>query len=66
METHKRSIVKSLTFRILATIITLVIVWIFTRDIVISSSVTIAENLLKMLIYYLHERAWAGIAWGTK
>jgi uncharacterized membrane protein len=66
METHKRSIVKSVTFRILATIITLVVVWIFTRDIVISGSVTITENLLKMIVYYFHERAWTGIAWGIK
>lgn len=65
METHKRSIVKSITFRILATIITLIVVWVFTKNIVISAGVTITENLIKMIVYYFHERAWVKISWGT-
>ena len=66
METHKRSIVKSITFRIIATITTLVVVWFFTKDIAISAGLTITENLLKMILYYFHERAWTGVAWGIK
>ena len=66
METRKRSIVKSITFRILATIITFLVVWIFVKNIAISAGVTITENLLKMIVYYFHERAWLGIAWGLK
>ena len=66
METHKRSIVKSITFRIIATIITFIVVWIFTKDIVVSGGVTIIENLIKMIAYYFHERVWTGIAWGIK
>ena len=64
METHKRSIAKSISFRILATIITFIVVWFFTRDIVTSSGVTIVENLIKMIAYYIHERAWIKIKWG--
>jgi len=66
METCKRSIVKSISFRILATIITFIVVWIFTKDIVTSSGVTIVENLIKMLAYYAHERAWCKTKWGLK
>jgi len=64
METHKRSIVKSITFRIIATILTFIVVWAFTRDIVTSGAVTIVENLIKMIAYYFHERAWLKITWG--
>ena len=64
METRKRSIVKSITFRIIATIITLIVVWVFTRNIAISAGVTITENLIKMMAYYFHERAWTNIPWG--
>jgi len=64
MDTRKRSIVKSISFRILATIITFIVVWIFTRDIVTSSGITIAENLIKMIAYYFHERAWIKTSWG--
>jgi uncharacterized membrane protein len=65
METRKRSIVKSITFRIIATIITMLLVWIFTKDIVLSSSIGILEVILKLIAYYLHERAWSFISWGT-
>jgi uncharacterized membrane protein len=65
METHKRSIVKSITFRIIATIITMLLVWIFTKDIVLSGSIGILEVILKLIAYYLHERAWSIISWGA-
>ena len=66
METHKRSIVKSITFRIIATVLTFIVVWIFTRDVGKSLIVTVVENLIKMIAYYLHERAWIRISWGLK
>jgi len=66
METRKRSIVKSVTFRIIATIITFIIVWIFTQDVGKSLIVTIVENLVKMIAYYFHERTWTKISWGLK
>ena len=66
METHKRSIVKSISFRIIATITTLVVVWFFTKDLAVSGGVAIVENLVKMLFYYFHERAWTKISWGIK
>jgi uncharacterized membrane protein len=64
METHKRSIVKTISFRIIATIITFIVVWIFTKDAYISTGVTVLENLIKMIAYYIHERAWIKISWG--
>jgi len=54
------------TFRIIATITTLVVVWFFTKDLAVSGGVAIVENLLKMILYYFHERAWTGVAWGIK
>jgi len=64
MESHKRSIVKSVTFRIIATITTFVVVYLFTNDPFISTGVSIMENLIKMVFYYFHERAWTKISWG--
>ena len=64
METHKRSIVKSITFRILATVITMVLVWIFTKDLTLATSVGLLEVVLKLIAYYFHERAWGCISWG--
>lgn len=66
METHKRSIVKSITFRIIAIIITFFVVWIFTKDPFLSGGITLLENLIKMIVYYFHERIWNNISWGLK
>ena len=66
MENRKRSIAKTITFRILATITTVVLVLIFTKDLSIAGIVGVLDFLSKLLIYYLHERAWDKIRWGVR
>ena len=61
MEEHKkRSILKTLTWRITASLDTFVIAWIITGDWKISIAIT------KMFFYYFHERIWNKIKWGKK
>ena len=64
-ETPKRSIAKSLTWRVLATLTTIIIVYILTGDLAIAGAVGAIEVLAKIIIYYLHDRAWNSIAWGV-
>jgi len=66
METHKRSIAKTISFRILATIITIILVLIFTGNIALASVIGIVEMITKLIAYYLHERLWDKIAWGIR
>lgn len=63
-ETHPRSILKSITWRILATLTTMILVFIFTGSFIISLGVGFFEVILKIIIYYLHERVWNRINWG--
>ena len=63
-ETRARSIIKSVTWRVTATIATIIIVYLFTGHLTIALSVGIIEVITKLLIYYFHERAWATIKWG--
>ena len=65
-EKHVRSIAKAITWRVLATLTTIVLVYIFTKNIVLSFSVGVLEVVVKMIVYYLHERAWSRISWGIK
>ena len=60
----KRSIAKSITWRITGTLTTIVIVWIATGKVDAAIGIGIAELITKMLIYYGHERVWARIRWG--
>jgi uncharacterized membrane protein len=58
LEKPVRSLLKALSWRIVATLTTTLLVFIFTGDLVISVGVGGSEFLLKIFIYYAHERVW--------
>jgi len=58
MEKPVRSVAKTISWRIVATSTTILLVFLFTRNFVISASVGSLEVLAKIVIYYLHERIW--------
>lgn len=64
MEQPKRTLLKTLTWRLLAVVITMVVVYGYTGDIHESLVVGITANFFKMIIYYLHERIWNRISFG--
>ena len=64
MSKKRRTLVKTLTWRFSATLTTVAIVWAFTGRLDIAASVGGVEIVLKMLLYYLHERAWNMVSWG--
>jgi len=65
-EQKKRSFVKTLTWRITASLVTFVIVLIITGDWKIGGSIATIEVITKIFFYYFHERIWIKIKWGTK
>ena len=65
-ETHQRTLAKTVTWRILATMTTALLVYLFTGDFTLALEVGALEVILKLLLYYLHERGWSYIPWGLK
>lgn len=65
-ETRARSVSKSLSWRALATLTTIVLVWTFTGQMQVAVAVGSAEVVAKLVIFYAHERAWASLRWGFK
>lgn len=65
-EAHRRSILKSVTWRMMASLDTFVVSFIITRRLVLAGSIAGAEILTKIVLYYLHERAWAVIPYGLQ
>ena len=57
-DSHLRSILKGISWRIIATTTTTTIAWLATGD--VSTALTIGgfEFLIKLGVYYLHERVW--------
>lgn len=55
---RKRHILKTITWRIVGTIDTIVIGWAISGDPTIGLSIGGVEVVTKMGLYYLHERVW--------
>ena len=58
MDTHKRTILKSITWRVVAVFTTIFSIYYWTKSWSISLGSGLAANLLKAIFYYLHERFW--------
>lgn len=63
---HKRHILKTITWRILGTIDTIVIGGLITGDWKIGLSIGGVEVISKMTLYYIHERVWYKSKFGIK
>jgi uncharacterized membrane protein len=64
LDTHKRSIAKSISWRILAGFITACVALVMTGKPDFAIKIGIADTVTKLLIYYLHERVWDKIGYG--
>ncbi|MHC4461909.1 MAG: DUF2061 domain-containing protein [Planctomycetota bacterium] len=65
-DAHHRSILKALSWRVVATFATMSIVFAFTRKVALSAGVGAVEVVVKLILYYLHERIWAFLGIGRK
>ena len=62
-ELKKRTLVKTMTWRVTASITTFLIAWILTGDLLIGISIGSIEAIAKIFLYYYHERIWNNINW---
>ncbi len=63
-EAHSRSFAKAVSWRILGSIDTFLLSWLFTSNAKAAGAIAITEVLTKMVLYYGHERVWANVRWG--
>ena len=64
-ESHLRSLLKTLSWRVLATTTTAIIAWFITGDVATAVAIGGIEFIAKFFIYYGHERAWQFLPRGT-
>mgnify|MGYP006205999751 CR=1 FL=1 len=62
---HSRHIAKTLTWRVIASLDTLLITWFISGDVKVGLSVASLEVVTKMILYYYHERLWYKIDFGV-
>lgn len=58
MSANKRHIAKTITWRIVGTLDTLLLAWLISGDVTIGFQIGGLELVTKMILYYFHERAW--------
>lgn len=59
-----RHILKTITWRIIGTIDTIMLAWLITGDPETGLKIGGIEVITKMILYYLHERVWYKIPFG--
>jgi uncharacterized membrane protein len=64
--TKARSLVKALSYRIWGTLSSFVVAYVITRSASLSGVIAFWETVVKVFIYYAHERGWNYIQWGRK
>ena len=58
MVNYKRHLLKTITWRIVGTIDTMILGWLVTGNLKIGLAIGGFEVLTKMVLYFLHERVW--------
>lgn len=60
----KRSIAKTVVYRGVMVLITVIVAFFFTEDAGTSVSIGIVTNAVKTFTYFGYERLWARVGWG--
>nr|WP_321225386.1 DUF2061 domain-containing protein [uncultured Psychroserpens sp.] len=63
-EKVKRTLVKTISWRVLGTVATIVISYAITGTLALAFSIGFIELISKLVLYYFHERTWNKIKWG--
>ena len=65
-ERWSRSLLKSISWRIIGTLDTIVISYIITGELAFALSIGGIELITKMVLCVVHERLWNKVNWGKK
>ena len=60
-DSKTKSLLKTLSWRAVATLITMLIAYFIIGDITVALSIGAFDVIIKMVAYYFHERAWSKI-----
>jgi len=64
--TKLRSLLRTLSWRIVGTLDTMALGWYITGDYLVGLKIGTLELFTKFILYYFHERIWLRSTFGTK
>lgn len=65
-ESRWRSVSKTATWRIIASLDTTMLAWVFTGNLATAVSIGGLEVITKLTLYFCHERAWSHLPYGIE
>jgi len=65
-DTLKRSLVKSISYRIIIIILDFTTIYIFTGKVKVALGFMLISNVYTTIAYFFHERIWEKITWGKE
>jgi uncharacterized membrane protein len=67
-ESPSRTLAKTISWRIIASLTTFGLAMLFFNDdpeaAKKATGIAVSESIIKMFLYFFHERAWANVNWG--
>ena len=66
MDHPKRSLCKSLSWRLFSFVLTVIIIYSYTKNIKQALGVGAGIDIVKMVLYYFHERLWNKVDFGRR
>ena len=66
LEHQHRSLVKTITYRVLIIISNGIIIYLYTGRWDLTLNVMGISSIVSTIIYFLHERAWNSVHWGKR
>lgn len=64
IDARKRSLAKAVIYKVGSIVLLAGLSWLFTRDVMQMSLITVSYEVIAMLGYYIHERLWEQVRWG--
>jgi uncharacterized membrane protein len=64
LDNKLRSLVKSVTYRVVAFIVLIAITWYATNNLVQTTFISVTFQTIQLFLYYIHERLWERVNWG--
>ena len=65
-ETVGRTSIKTATWRVIASVDTMLLAWFFTGNIGTAISIGGLEVITKLILYFIHERVWSKLPFGIE
>ena len=66
MDSISRTLVKSITWRIVALCSAFTVTYLVTDNITLSTTISVSQQLASTFWYWVHERMWSRIKYGIK